>query len=683
MNLIAMLKQTCVFCFFVINTSYAQTHTDTLPSEAAIRELDNITVTAQRSKQKNKFIPYSISSLNRRDMEAGSPRTTPEALMAVNGVFLQKTNHGGGSAFIRGLTGNQTLLLVDGIRLNNATFRYGPNQYLNTVDIYSINRIEVAKGTGSVQYGTDAIGGVINMITAEPEFSSLKKPVTKGSVLGKIMSGGMEQTGRVDLSYSGQKAAISAGFTARNFGDLVGGDTTGIQNPSGYSEYAADARAKFFLGKNVSLLLNNQFLQQKEVPVYHKFTLENYAQNHMDPQQRLLSYARLQFTGKTRFISQAAFTLSYQYSKEGRNLRKNGSQMLRREEDKVQTTGITADIKSVLSEQWTATSGVEWYQDKVLSLRTDQNLLTGSTTARRGLYPDGSTYGNYSVFTLHHFKFNRFLVDAGLRYNTFNIHITDATLGKVVMTPSALVGNAALMYVLDKYQTIYTSFSNGFRAPNIDDMGTLGIVDFRYEVPTANLKPERSLHAELGYKIQTKNISGSLAIYNLHITDLITRIKGQQIINGYAVYSKENIETSYIRGFEAELTIQLTTHFLLMNSVAYAYGRNTTKNEPVRRIPPFNGRIAGKWSDKNIFMVAEYRYASAQTRLAQGDKDDNRIPPDGTPGWQVLNVYGGISLKELSLNGGICNILNIDYRSHGSGINNMGRSIYLTATLRF
>ena len=99
----------------------------------------------------------------------------------------------------------------------------------------------------------------------------------------------------------------------------------------------------------------------------------------------------------------------------------------------------------------------------------------------------------------------------------FDIRINDTTLGNVKITPSAWVGNAALLYQVNKNQTVYTSFSSGYRAPNVDDMGTLGIVDFRYEVPTADLKPERSQHTELGYKLQTKRLSGTVAAYYMQL----------------------------------------------------------------------------------------------------------------------------------------------------------------------
>src|SRR5688500_15527068 len=101
------------------------------------RLLDGVVLTVQRSKQRYLFVSYSVSTVSKSYLQEFNPRTAPEALMGTNGVFVQKTNHGGGSPFVRGLTGNQTLILVDGIRINNSTFRYGPNQYLNTIDIYT------------------------------------------------------------------------------------------------------------------------------------------------------------------------------------------------------------------------------------------------------------------------------------------------------------------------------------------------------------------------------------------------------------------------------------------------------------------------------------------------------------------------------------------------------------------
>src|SRR4028119_1514941 len=162
--------------------------------------LDEVIITAERKAEKMLVVPYSTETLSKTNIEDYQSRTTPEALMGVNGVFVQKTNHGGGSPFLRGLTGNQTLLLVDGIRLNNSTFRYGPNQYLNTIDAYTINRIEVAKGTGSVQYGSDALGSVIQVLTKEPEFTVERS--FKGRAIAKYMTGAMEKTYRGDAGYS-------------------------------------------------------------------------------------------------------------------------------------------------------------------------------------------------------------------------------------------------------------------------------------------------------------------------------------------------------------------------------------------------------------------------------------------------------------------------------------------------
>jgi outer membrane receptor protein involved in Fe transport len=275
-------------------------------------------------------------------------------------------------------------------------------------------------------------------------------------------------------------------------------------------------------------------------------------------------------------------------------------------------------------------------------------------------------------------------MDAGIRFNTFDIRISDTTLGNVKISPSAWVGNAALMFQVDKNQKLYASFSSGYRAPNVDDMGTLGIVDFRYEIPTADLKPEKSQHAELGYKFQTKRLSGTLAAYYMHLADLITRVKMDgQMMSGYQVYQKENTESAFIKGFETELNWNALKNLNIIGGIAYAYGQSLTRKEPLRRIPPFNGRLMSTYRNNKWFAAAEFQFASHQKRLAQGDKDDNRIPAGGTPGWKVLNFFGGYKLSMVQLNAGVQNIFNEDYRTHGSGINGVGRSAWLSANINF
>lgn len=655
--------------------------------DTVVKQLNEVVVTANRMVQKENLIPYTVKTMSKTDFNQFFPRTTPEALMALNGVFVQKTNHGGGSAFVRGLTGNQTLILVDGIRLNNSTFRYGPNQYLNTIDPYTISRIEVARGTGSVQYGTDAIGGVIHVITSEPAYQKeidKNSKILKGAVSGKWMSGNMEQTGRAELQFSSKKIAAAGGVTIRKFGDIIGGDTTGKQLHSGYNEMAYDVKLKWKLKENLQLTAAQQFLQQKNVPLYHKILLENYLLNEMDPQQRMLNYARLQMGSNNKIFKLLEFTVSFQQSIEGRNSRKNASTIERREKDKVNTAGVTFNVTSAPAKFWKANSGIEFYNDRVFSSRTDVNLSNNASVVLRGLYPNNSRYGNYSLFTLHHFLFDNLSIDVGLRYNLFNIRISDTSLGNVKMNPSAVVGNAAILYKLSGNHCLFANYSGGFRAPNVDDMGTLGIVDFRYEIPASDLLPEKSHNFETGYKFRDKKLQITADVYYMQLQQIITRVKveGQQI-NGYNVYKKENTEEAYIMGAEADINYSIKKALNIFAAASYTYGQNTTKKEPIRRIPPFNGRIAATYKRSAFFAAGELMFASKQGRLAQGDKDDNRIPAGGTPGFCVINVYAGYEWKQIKFNTSLQNLTNRDYRTHGSGINGYGRSLWLNIQFIF
>lgn len=640
--------------------------------------LNEVIVTTQRSAQAALLVPYSTQSITKAYIQNYQPRTTPEAVMGLNGVFVQKTNHGGGSAFLRGLTGNQTLMLVDGIRLNNATYRYGPNQYLNTIDPYTISKIEVAKGTGSVQYGSDAIGGVLQVFTKDPAFIS---DTTKwsGSATAKYMTGNMEKTLRAEATYQAQKTAFTIGSSYRNFGDLIGGDTTGKQSPSGYKEFALDAKAKFLIKPSVELVLASQFLQQKHVPVYHRIVLENYGLNEFEPQQRLLNYARINLNNKQPWLNKIEITGSWQQTIEGRSSRRNGSNTVRNEKDQVNTKGFTVDVNSLISPGWSANTGVELYHDKVSSTRIDVNGQNNVESSLRGLYPNGSTNGNYSFYSLHHITAGKWLVEGGMRYNTFTINLTDTSVGKVNLKPSSFVYNTSVSYKIGAKQQLYLSYNTAFRAPNIDDLGTLGIVDFRYEVPTNNLKPERSINTEAGYKMQSDYWVATASVYYMHLSNLITRIRVPgEVINGYPLYRKQNVEEGYIKGFEATGGWHPCKNWQTDVSLSYTYGQSLSRNEPIRRIPPVNGRILNTYKKGNGFLSLDVLFAGRQNRLAAADKDDNRIPAGGTPGWSVFNLYAGYQLHMIAFNASFQNIFNTDYRTHGSGINMVGRSGWLS-----
>lgn len=637
-------------------------------------------LSASRRNTSSVHLPFASSVLNLPAQSENIPRTVPESLNIIPGVFVQKTNHGGGSPFIRGLTGNQTLILIDGIRLNNSTFRYGPNQYLNTIDPFSVNKIEVLRGSGSVQYGSDAIGGVIQIFTKDPGYTPENS--FKGSVSGRFGSSKMEQSGSTELSYSTSKMVLSGIFGIKNFGDLIGGDTTGRQSPSGYSQSDASLKFKFRVSDNSELVLANQFVQQKDVDVYHKVQLENFNVNKMGLQGRNLSYLKYSVDQESSILRRIDITGSLNATVEERNSQKNSSQSLGLERDKIKTSNLGIELFSDLSKKWTVNSGLEYYRDKVNSIRNTTNMQNGLITTQRGLYPDNSLYSNTSVYSLHHLALGNFNLEGGLRYNWLQARIADKDLGRMEINPGAFVWNSGLNYSIGKHH-IYSSFNTGYRAPNIDDMGTLGIVDFRYELPSYALKPEKSYNSEIGYKYFSEHLSFGAALYRNKLSDLITRVQTGQVIDGYKVYMKENTEQAVIKGVEGFAEFQVSQNLFFDLFASFNHGRNISKAEPLRRVPPFNGNISMKYKMNKFYMKAEMGWADKQDRLAQGDKDDNRIPAGGTPGWKVLNFYSGYSLKNVQLRLSAQNLFNADYRTHGSGINAVGRSLWMSLSYDF
>ena len=650
--------------------------------DSSFINLDSAIVTSRSIKILDTKNPLVISSIKNQQIIEKGARTTPEALMGVSGVFIQKTNHGGGSAFMRGLTGNQTLIVLDGIRLNNAIYRYGPNQYLNTIDMFTVDKIDVLKGVGAVEYGSDAMGGVIHVKTKENASKELNKISLNNT--SKFISSDMEKTNRTAIQYATNKWDFIGGISLKKYGDLVGGGNIGKQNPTGYDEINYDLKTKIKINNQSELIYSSQNTIQKNIPIYHKIALENFKTNQIDYQIRYLNYLKYKYISNKRWISEIIINASTQRTIEQRSNQKNNSSIFRNEADTVKNIGLTAEIVSKPNKNWTMNTGFDYYKDEIFSEAIETSSDINTQVIKRGLYPNGSIYKNSSLFNIHNLNFNKLNLVAGLRYNFLHIQMNELTLGEIAIKPAALVSNFGINYQVNQHGFLFGSITTGYRAPNIDDLGSLGIVDFRYEIPSYDLRPEKSLNTEIGYKYRSNKIDFSIAVFKMKLKDIIARVLVDgKVINGYNVYNKKNIESSYINGAEVNYTYLLSKFLTWYTNATYTYGQNVTKNEPMRRIPPLFGQNKISFVKKNKTLAIAHQFAGKQDRLAQGDKDDNRIGKLGTPGWNIFNIDAGWQVKNISLNTSLINISNIQYKTHGSGVYGMGRAVNFSFKIEF
>ena len=661
-------------------------HVALAPVELRVDE--SVVVSAARADRAASDVPRSTAVVTRTALDERADRTSPEALQDRSGGWVQKTNHGGGSPIVRGLVGNQVLVLIDGIRLNNATFRLGPNQYMNTIDAFSLERIEVLRGSGSVQYGSDALGGVVNLISPLPVLSS-GGVRAGGAVATRLVSSGMEQTARAEGSVAGSRAGVRGGVTLRNFGDVVAGGSLGTEAPSGYRESNADAAAMWAPSPRTTFTGVFQSVYQAEVPRFDQVAQRGYDVYEFDPQSRRLGYVQWQQLVSSNWLDLSRVTLSWQRSDEGRRRRRAGSDVETTESDTVATAGVSADLHGRLAGRARWSAGFEAYHDTVRSWRLDTNLATGASKPARGLYPDGATRLSVSAFALGHVSLGRAGVDLGARYTRDAVAADDPVFGPLRITPDAIVGSVSVLVPLGGGVNAFGSVARAFRAPNIDDLSTLGAFDYGVEVPPVHLDPERSISIEGGLKANTPRVAATFAVFRLGLHDLIDRLpatfEGSPIWDGQDVYQRANVGEAYVRGLEADAEWRAIAALTLRGFVASTYGQQVTVDAPMRRIPPVNGLLGARYSwNHGVWVEGTLRAASAQTRLAPGDIADHRISPGGTPGWTVVNLTAGMRVgQSLLLSGGLANLFDEAYRIHGSGIDGPGRHAWLSARFEF
>jgi len=677
-----------------------------LPGEdGAPQALEEIVVTATRIPTRAFEVPALAYAQTGEDVQQlYQSRTLPEALGEVPGVMVQKTSHGQGSPFIRGYTGFRNVLLVDGIRLNNSVFREGANQYWNTVDPYSSSRIEVLKGPASVQYGSDAIGGAVNVLSDIPDSAS---PGLSPRVLYRYANAESSQTVRAEGTYRGESARARAGYSYKDYGNVDGGPDVDEQPKTGYDEQDADLRVEYDVGDRTSLALGYQYVDQDDAWRTHR-TIYGVSWEGTQvgsdrvmsfDQQRQLGYLQLTHEGLGAIADSVRASVSYHRQREDQyRLRSN----LRSDETgfDVGTTGLWVQ----LDKRWGRTQfvyGADYYGDDVDSYGVQYNA-DGSIrrVSAQGPVADDATYDLAGVFgqaivdvtrrvtaTLAG-RYTRASVDARevedpITFETYSIEDDwddVSASARLAFRPSA-----------DGPWMLYAGVAQAFRAPNLSDLTRLDSArSNELETPSPGLTPEEFLSWEAGLKFAGERLSLQAAYFRTDGEDVIVRTPTGRTVNDLVEVTKTNGSSSKVHGIEAQLSYQLRPQLLIFGdgfwldgeADAYPTADGSAVREPLDVMMPATVRLGARWTAEQprLRIEALVEHAQEQDQLSTRDElDTQRIPPGGTPGYTVLHLRSEWQLRPfLTLSLAIENLTDEDYRIHGSGLNEPGRNVVLS-----
>lgn len=589
--------------------------------------MEEVVVSATNFTEKNKNIAQQIQVISAKSIAQANTQNSGDLLLNTGKVFVQKSQQGGSSPVIRGFEASRILLVVDGVRLNNAIYRSGHLQNIITTDQNMMNRVEVLYGPSSSIYGGDALGGAVHFVTKNPVLSSNRSLFTTGSSFARYSSVNNEKTIHADASFGGQKFAWLMSYNYSDFGDMkmgnhypaaypdfgrrsqymtqINGIDTVVSNPddrvqkySGYRQWDIMQKLLFKPGTNSSHLINLQLSNTSNVPRYDRLqdirngTLR-YAEWNYGPQKRLLGsyeYTRVHLG----FIDELKSNVNYQDIEESR-ITRDYRRYDRRDSrvERVKVIGWTLSGRKVSGTN-EFVGGFDMQLNDVKSRATRTNTLTGAVSKLDTRYPDGKNHmNNFALFFQHVYKFNnqKLVLNDGIRLQYVHLNSTvmdnsffNLPVTAVTQNNTAVTANVGLIYNSGKSTTWKANLSSGFRAPNIDDLAKIfesSTSAKQVVLPNSNLKPEYtynidlSLNQKLGEKI-TVEFNGFYTLFRNAIIKAPFTLNGQDSIvyNGVKsqVLASQNVNKANLWGFSAGINARVTSELTFSTTITYTHG---------------------------------------------------------------------------------------------------------------
>jgi hemoglobin/transferrin/lactoferrin receptor protein len=705
-------------------------------------KLDEVVLSVSKFGQKKRDIPQQVVSVTSEDMLFSNPQTAADLLESTGQVYVQKSQLGGGSPLIRGFSTNRLLIAVDGVRFNTAIFRGGNVQNVISIDPFAIERTEVILGPGSVPYGSDAVGGVMNFYTKKPKFSFEDGMAVSGSATGRYATANNEKTGHFDFNIGLKEWAFLTSVTYSDFDDLrmgskgpddylrneyvttingvdvvVPNEDPLVQKPTGYNQINTMQKVRYMPSDKWDFNLGLFYTTTSDYPRYDRLIRKRdgelrSAEWYYGPQEWISGNLQARNTAYNNgFFDESIATISFQRFKESRNDRDFGDSILFQTEEKVNAYTAAWDFEK----DWNNTKfnyGVEYVHNLVNSVGKQTNIDTGNSAPDASRYPDGSTWQSLAAYASMQSKLTETLsLQGGLRYNhilvdaTFDDQFYDFPFSEANISTGALTGSAGLAWQASDILGWKLNFGTAFRAPNIDDVGKI----FDSEpgsvvVPNPNLKPEYAYNGELGATLNFSEVVRlDMATFYTVLEDALVRrdfnINGVTEIEYQGELSNvqaiQNAASAEVYGFEVGLEVNFSRDLMLTSHYNITDGFSEEEDgsrAPSRHIAPQfgNSHLIYKWKKLKVDAFVEYNGQFDFEDLAPSQQnnaflyatDENGNP--FAPNWHTLNFGAQYQLTDaLQVNAVLENITDQRYRPYSSGISAAGRNLIMAATYVF
>jgi hemoglobin/transferrin/lactoferrin receptor protein len=627
-----------ILSFLFVQNIVAQKNKTVLPDTLTSKtDLEEVVISSGNFVEKRKNVAQKIDVIAAKTIAKANAQNTGDLLASTGKIFVQKSQQGGSSPVIRGFEASRILIVVDGVRMNNAIYRAGHLQNVITMDQNSLARVEVMYGPSSTTYGSDALGGIIHLITKSPLLSADKKKLLTGTAFSRYSTVNNEKTIHADVSIGVKKLAWFQSYNYSNFGDMKMGNNyrdkypdfgrrsfyidringvdtilknndDRVQKFSGYKQW--DIIQKFLIKPtpNSSHLFNFQLSNSTNVPRYDRLqdtrnfggtigTALRFAEWYYGPQTRLLGAYEFNFRKKL-FFDEVKANVNYQYVKESRQTREyKRYDRFESQVEKVNVFGVTISGRKIIGDhEFILGTDAQLNDVKSVALRT--NLTNSSTSKILTRYPEGKfSMNSFGIYMQHTYKFTskKFVLNDGIRLQFVNLksNVIDNSFLRLPDTAVsqnnvAVTGNIGFVYRPTNTTTLKTAVSSAFRAPNIDDLSKVfesSTAARQVVVPNASLKPEFTYNVDVEIsqviaKAVKVELTGFYSIFNNAIITAPFLLNGQDsvIFNGVQsqVLASQNVNRANVYGFNFALDATFLKNFYVRTSVGFTKGRYKT-----------------------------------------------------------------------------------------------------------